>query len=108
MRVYIAGPLTQGDNFHNIHAALNTAQLLLETGHFPFVPHLTALWDIVIPNAYETWIAYDLGWLAACDCVLRLPGHSPGADRELAAAERLNIPIYHSFEELTNGTRKTL
>ena len=35
---------------------------------------------------YETWMEYDLAWLGACEALLRLPGHSPGADREVRYA----------------------
>jgi hypothetical protein len=39
-------------------------------------------------------------WLKSCDCVLRMSGDSPGADKEVMLAEVLAIPVYYSIEEL--------
>jgi hypothetical protein len=43
---------------------------------------------------------YDLNWLAKCDAVLRLPGASSGADREVEYAQKLGIPVFYSIEEI--------
>jgi len=34
---------------------------------------------------------------------MRLPGESPGADREVALAAELGIPVFYSVEELVEG-----
>jgi len=62
-------------------------------GHHPFVPHLFDLVDPRDELGYERWMALDLDWLSRCDALVRLPGASPGADREVAAAGRLGIPV---------------
>jgi hypothetical protein len=39
-------------------------------------------------------------WLAVCDCVLRLPGESKGADAEVKFAQEIGKPVYYSIAEL--------
>jgi hypothetical protein len=94
VRVYVAGP-------YSIEPALWTAMAieagnrLLEAGYAPFVPHLAHYWDrLHYQHDYDTWLHYGLTWLEACRAVVRLPGKSPGADREMARAAELDIPIY--------------
>jgi hypothetical protein len=41
-----------------------------------------------------------LPWVSVADAVLRLPGTSPGADREVALALSLGIPVYYDIEEM--------
>jgi hypothetical protein len=102
-KVYVAGPYSRGDVMVNIRAALFAADWLLALGYAPFVPHLTGFWHFYSPKPYKAWLALDLEWLRACDAVLRLPGESPGADGEVAEAERLGIPVYESVPELAGG-----
>jgi hypothetical protein len=37
-----------------------------------------------------------------CDCVLRLPGESSGADAEISLAQEHDIPVFYSIEDVTN------
>ena len=100
VRAYVAGPLTAGDPVLNVRTAVEAAQRLLEAGLVPFVPHLSMFWHLVCPNGYETWMGMDLAWLEACDVLLRLPGRSPGADREVVRAFELGLPVYTSVDDL--------
>lgn len=100
LRVYVAGPISLGNQFANVRAAIDAAQALLADGFVPFLPHLSAFWHVVHPNDYETWMRYDLSWLATCDAVLRLPGTSPGADQEEREATELGIPTFRSQLDL--------
>jgi hypothetical protein len=38
--------------------------------------------------------------LEHCDGVLRLPGESTGADRDVAIAQQRGIPVYHRIEDI--------
>jgi len=98
--VYVAGPLTcAGDPeamFHGVHDAICAASDLMRAGLTPFLPHTSVLHAIVTPDLhYEDWLAYDFNWLAKCDAVLRLPGESNGADREVIEAGRLGILVFY-------------
>jgi hypothetical protein len=100
IRVYIAGPYTKGDVAVNVRNAVVAASELWRLGFSPYVPHLTHFWHLVDPHPYEDWLALDLQWLPACDCVLRLPGESTGADGECAEALRIGLPVFHSHADL--------
>ncbi len=91
--VYVAGPIT-GDPFGCVRQALGVFDTLRALGLVPFLPQLTVLAEIVEHRPYEAWMAYDLDVIAHCAALIRLPGDSPGADREIAHAQRLAIPVY--------------
>lgn len=98
--VYIAGPYTQGDPVKNTRKALGVADYLQSLGFVPFVPHLSHFWHFLTPKPYETWMEWDLAWLAKCDALVRLPGLSPGADREVDRARELGIPVFLDYNAL--------
>jgi hypothetical protein len=58
------------------------------------VPHLTHLWHTMSPKPDQFWLDYDLHWLRHCDCVLRLPGESSGADKEEQVALGMALRIF--------------
>ena len=99
MRVYVAGPYTQGDVGENVHKAIKEAQRLIDNGHVPFVPHLYHLWHLIIPGPYQQWIALDLEWLKACHALVRLPGDSAGGDKEVAFALERGIKVYFGIDD---------
>lgn len=98
MRVYIAGPYTRGDVAVNVRTAILAGQRVLDAGHFPYIPHLTHFWHLLLPGSYERWIAMDLEWVRACHALVRLPGDSPGADGEVAHAQAHGIPVFMGVE----------
>lgn len=100
VKVYIAGPYTNGDKEENTLEAIKWGNTLFNNGFVPFIPHLTHFWDVQHPHEYTDWLAYDLKWLRECQCVFRIPGESPGADLEECAALMLNIPIFYDIAEL--------
>lgn len=101
-RVYVCGPLTTGNTLINVRNAIHTATLLLKRGYAPYLPHLTALWEIASPEefTYEDWMSLDCEWLGACDVLLRLPGDSPGSDREVTLAMKMGISVFLSLDTL--------
>lgn len=100
LRVYVAGPYSP-DPEGCTAAAIATGNLILDLGHAPLVPHLTHYWHTLHePRAYEEWMRIDLAWLSQAEVVLRLPGASPGADREVALARALGIPVVFDLADL--------
>ena len=91
--VYVAGPLTKGGEGHNIRRAVIVGAALRRLGYVPFVPHTSWLWDVVAPADYEVWINWCICWVCKCDAVVRIPGESPGADREVEAARAIGLPV---------------
>lgn len=98
--VYVAGPYSKGDQVLNVRAAVDASNALMFEGFVPFLPHLTMLWHLITPKSYPEWLAYDALWLARCDAVLRLPGESEGADREVDLARSMGLPVFFEVAEL--------
>jgi len=98
--VYIAGPYTVGSVEENIANAIDAAENLARANFFPYIPHLNHYWDKKYPHDYEFWMEQDMEFLRRCDLLLRLPGDSPGADREVASAKGAGIPVYTNLERL--------
>jgi hypothetical protein len=100
IKVYIAGPYTKGDVGINVRNAIVMGNKVHTRGFVPFIPHLTHFWHLLSPKSYTDWLEYDNQWLPLCDCVLRLPGESYGADQEVELALSLEMPVYYSLQEL--------
>ncbi len=92
--IYVAGPITKGDQFRNVADALDVGATMLQAGMVPFVPHLSCYWHVSHEQPYDVWLAYDLAVIERCDHLYRMPGESPGADREVAHARELGIPVW--------------
>lgn len=99
-KVYVAGPYTHGDVAVNVRNAILMADRLAEAGYAPFLPHLTHFWHMVAPRPYEFWLALDNQFLPHCDALIRLPGLSGGADKEVALAKSLGIPVFFDLDAL--------
>ena len=102
-RVYIAGPISQGDPEENCRRAINMGFALMDAGYAPYVPHYSYFVDRDSTSGkgrYEQWIALDLSWISTCHALLRLPGTSAGADREVAWAKQIGVPVFYDFVDL--------
>jgi len=99
-RVYIAGPYTSGDVAVNVRNAYAAADRLADLGFAPFVPHATHFWHMLFPRPYEFWLELDNQFLPFCEAVLRLPGLSSGADKEVVLAQEIGIPVFTEIAEL--------
>jgi hypothetical protein len=104
IRIYVAHPIGPSDEGRaiRIKSAVDAGAQLLRAGLSPFVP---GLWAAAMADHettadelmdYEAWMAYDFEWLSTCAAVLRLPGDSPGADREVDAALNAGKPVFYS------------
>lgn len=100
MRIYIAGPYTKGDVVQNVRAAIEAGDKVAAMGHIPFIPHLSHFWHMLFPHEYTFWLKQDLEWLKVCDAILRLPGDSNGADREVEEAINLKLRLFFSIENI--------
>lgn len=85
--LYVAGPYTRPDPVINTHAACQVGLILFEqTEWVPMVPHITLAWHLATPKPIDFWYELDIYHMLRCDAIVRLPGASSGADRELAVA----------------------
>jgi len=96
--VYVAHPIGK-DPLGNARIAFAFADELIQLGFVPILPDNPA-WHLAFPKTYEEWMALDFALIAGCDAVFRLPGESPGADRETAFAIGRSIPVFTDTNEL--------
>jgi Domain of unknown function (DUF4406) len=105
-RIYVAGPYTNGDVAINVRKAYEAANRLADLGFAPFVPHGTHFWHMLFPRPYEFWLDLDSQFLPCCQAVLRLPGPSSGADKEVDFARGLGIPVFTEIDKLVQHFRE--
>lgn len=101
--VYIAGPLTQGHQMNNIREALAYYNVLIESGYAPICPHLAFFSQIMEDHDYEEWMDVDFALISKSDVLLRIPGDSPGADREVEFALERGIPVVEVAGRLSHS-----
>jgi hypothetical protein len=114
MMILIAGPYRSGTGDDEEKMAANLARLeeaawpIFRAGHVPMIGEWVALpvlrgaggTKITDPVAAEIMYPTAERLLAHCDAVLRLPGASPGADQDVAIAERRGLPVYRRIEDI--------
>ena len=119
MRIYVAGPMyTNGkkgyrapwDSWQCIKNAIQAGLEIYRKGHVPYIPHLNALIDIMVPNhdlkeKYDWVENWDIPWLESCDAIFYL-GSSIGADIELTHARKLKKIIYYYLSDIPTIRRK--
>ncbi|HNE37355.1 MAG TPA: DUF4406 domain-containing protein [Microthrixaceae bacterium] len=91
--VYVAGPIS-GDPFGCVRQGVEAFDVLRGVGCTPILPQLSVLAEMVQHRPYEEWMAYDFEVIARCDALVRLPGESEGADREVRHARELGVRVY--------------
>lgn len=100
-RVYVAGPISKGDRYHNVHQAIVAGRQLVRLGFAPFVPHLD---QFMFPHpddlSWQDALSWDIPWVLASDVVFRLPGVSEGADLECEVADEAGIPVFNTYRDL--------
>lgn len=96
MKVYIAAPLTKGNRTLNIREAFLAAAIVMKLGHTPFVPHNYDFMEMIAGEcgSYEDFMWIDMEWLSLCDVLIRIPGESSEADREMQYMNNLGRPVY--------------
>jgi hypothetical protein len=100
-RIYLAGPIgpAQGRE-ERIAEAIGWAERLRKLGLAVFVPHCFAGWYQSFDLTYDECMALDAVWLRQCEALFRMPGRSPGADKEVLLARELGLPVFTDVEAL--------
>lgn len=113
--VYIAGAYSADnvlDVFDNMRIGMDTAAAVFDAGFSPFCPWLDYHFCLRLPKdrlSIEKFYKYSMDFLKVSDAVLVTPNpknyKSKGTKHELACAEDLKIPIFHSIGDLLNASR---
>lgn len=112
--ILIAGPYRSGTGDDPTLLAGNLARLeeaawpIFRSGHIPMIGEWVALpvlrgaggEAVGDPIAAEIMYPTAERLLTHCDAVLRLPGESTGADRDVALATERGLPVYHRVEDI--------
>ena len=99
--VYIAGPISKGDYQTNLKLAVDGADAVRDAGMVPYSPAVASfLAQMFRPRSYEFWMEEDFALIGQCDALLRLPGESSGADREITFSKEHGIPVFYGIKEL--------
>ena len=109
--IYIAGPITLGNPMHSTHRAIEIAELVVEAGAVPHVPHLSIFWDTIHPHDWKYWLDMDMHIIDHCDALIRFSGLSKGADVEVDHARSRGMPVfvasdYPSLDEMIVSVRE--
>lgn len=107
LQIYVAGPYSSQSQLavhENVVRAIDAGITLIEKGHYPFIPHLTHFVkiraeEIDKPISYNEFLEWDRQFIDACDGFLYLDS-SPGADKELAYAEKRDLYIFYSMDDV--------
>ena len=100
-KIYIASPYSLGSEGQNVRYSMEAANELINEGYAPFCPLLNHFQNMVFPQEYEVWMEQDLEWLSVCDALLRLTGHSYGAEAEVEFARSNEIPVFYNINQIT-------
>jgi len=111
-RVYVAGPYSDNNVISildNIRRGMRTSTEVMLAGYSPFCPWLDFHYQLMLRPGerltVDDFYRYSLDWHEVSDGMLVLPNHekSKGTLREIGLAKELNIPVFHSLEELQEG-----
>jgi hypothetical protein len=109
--ILIAGPYRSGTNGDPDLIAQNLARLeeasgpIFRLGHVPMIGEWVALPILRTLDSVEAGdgdVMYETAHrlLQHCDAVLRLPGESSGADKDVEIAQERGLPVYRSLAEI--------
>jgi len=99
--VYVAGPITSDPVTHTREAVERYIKMIQDNKVIPFCPHLSVLAEYCVGRSdYEMWLGHDFDMVERSDAVLRTEGESSGADREVAFAKKIGVPVFFSETEL--------
>ena len=114
LQILVAGPYRSGTGDDPARMAANVAAMeaqclpLYAAGHLPVLGEWLALPMLALAGSKQVGDAvYEALFhthcerlLSHCDAVLRLKGESAGADRMVAVARGLGLPVYFSLEDI--------
>jgi hypothetical protein len=96
--VYVAGPITKGPLLDHVRAAFEAGSALIDAGFSVVLPHALCLFELAHPKDYATMMAVARPLVDGADALLRIPGESSGADREVEWAMLSGVPVFHTVD----------
>jgi len=105
IRVYVAGKLNaDAPNYiKNCHKMIKTADKIRRIGFSVYVPCLDFLSGLVMGDyEYQDYYENNIPWMESANIVFVCEGYedSIGTKKEIIHADKLDIPVVYSIEEL--------
>jgi len=114
MMILIAGPVrsgTDGDQAlieHNMQRLDEMALQVYQKGHIPVIgewlalPLASAAGSQQIGDEISEAVLYPVAHrlIQRCDAILRMPGASTGADKDVQVGQALGLSIYNQIDEI--------
>ena len=110
--VYVAGAYSADTVlgvFGNMRRGLAAAKLVLDAGHYPFVPWCDFLVHMQMKLTIEQCYAWSLAFMERCDCVYVVKegsAKSRGTQAEIKRASQIGIPVFFTMAELKQFGRQ--
>lgn len=101
--VFVSGPYSNNIE-ENLNNVIEVSNKLIDMGFVPVIPHFYHYIEVKHEKPYDVWLNCALGLLERSDIYFRLPGESPGADKEEAFADELDMVKYYSIDDLLQDT----
>jgi len=99
--IYISGPMAIGDKADTIRMAWQASETLRDAGFSTIVPQDNFFCSIMARRrSHDEWLEIDEPLVLRSDALLRLPGKSDGADKEVRWAFANHIPVFHTVGEV--------
>ena len=110
-RVYVAGPYSGDDVITilaNIRRGIDLSLKIMKLGHAVYCPWLDWQFGTITELTKEQYQANSMAWVEVSDAVVLAEGweKSRGTQMEIYRAAELNIPIYKTFDDFANTTRR--
>lgn len=93
-KIYVAGPYTHENKDLVMYRVAKIGAIIIHAGAIPIIPHFSHHIEKYFPFPYEKWMEIDFQLILSCDCLYRMHGYSPGADREMIHADMNKIPVH--------------
>lgn len=93
-KLYLAGPISIGSWAVNDERFQTAHDALMEAGFAVFNPGLTMHLGCAEDYTHEDWLECCLPWVREADLLVRLPGESRGADREVEEALACGVQVF--------------
>lgn len=104
MIVFISSPYGN-DPEGNTKKARDYCRFAVEKGATPYAPHLLFPQFVSEETRREKALAMGLEMLSRCDEMWCFGGISPGVEREITEAKKLNIPVRYFLDGKLTGLK---
>jgi len=98
-KLYLAGPITQGDEAENFERFAAAHHKLMSAGFAVLNPGLTMKLPEHEQHSHFEWLECCMPWVDSADVLVRLPGSSLGAAQEQIRADLVGVQVLEDVDQ---------